>query len=136
MAGLQLVSLLKVPRTHLLLKPREPLVMLLGRVRELHDDVAQPERKFPVLAQVVHGHVLDPRSGEPLTRRREALVVAPSATLAEALSKALLVLGEVEGVDLVAAQPDCEGLLLDADGRRFATPGWQEASGFESLTGS
>jgi thiamine biosynthesis lipoprotein len=80
-----------------------------------------------------YGHVLDPRSGEPLMRPREALVVAPSATLAEALSKALLVLGEVEGLALVAAQAECEGLLLDADGRRFATPGWREATGFESI---
>jgi thiamine biosynthesis lipoprotein len=82
-----------------------------------------------------YGHVLDPRSGRPLVRRREALVVAPSATLAEALSKALLVLGEAEGVALVAAQPDCEGLLLDANGGRFATPGWERATRFEWLAG-
>ena len=34
-----------------------------------------------------YGHVLDPRSGLALERRRQALVVAPNATLAEALSK-------------------------------------------------
>jgi thiamine biosynthesis lipoprotein len=81
-----------------------------------------------------YGHVLDPRSGEPLTRRRQALVVAPDATLAEALSKALLVLGEDEGLALVAEQEGCEGLLVDADGRRWATPGWAGAVSFESAT--
>ena len=34
-----------------------------------------------------YGHVLDPRSGLPLERRRQALVVAPNAALAEALSQ-------------------------------------------------
>jgi thiamine biosynthesis lipoprotein len=79
------------------------------------------------------GHVLDPRSGWPLIRRRQAIVVAPSATLAEVLSTALLVLGEDEGLRRVAAQPGCAGLLLDADGRRFATAGFDEAVRFEAL---
>lgn len=79
------------------------------------------------------GHVIDPRSGRPLERRREALVVAPDAAEAEALSKALLVLGEVEGLEVVASQPGCEGLLLDEGGAHFATPGWQSATRYEPL---
>ena len=80
-----------------------------------------------------YGHVLDPRSGEPLTRRREALVVAPNATLAEALSKALLVLGEREGIALIEAQHGCEALLLDAEGGAWSTSGWQLRTAFEPL---
>jgi thiamine biosynthesis lipoprotein len=80
-----------------------------------------------------YGHVLDPRSGLPLERRRQAMVVAPNAALAEALSKALLILGEVEGVARVAGQPGCEGLLVDADGGSWATPGWGEAVRFERI---
>ena len=79
------------------------------------------------------GHVLDPRSGWPLTRRREAIVVAPSGELAEVLSTALLVLGEQEGIALVSDAPGCEALLLDADGRRWSTPGWQRATAFEPI---
>lgn len=80
-----------------------------------------------------YGHVIDPRSGRPLERRRLAVVVAADATLAEALSKALLVLGEVEGVAAVAGQPGCEGLLLDEGGARFATPGFEAATRYERL---
>jgi thiamine biosynthesis lipoprotein len=80
-----------------------------------------------------YGHVLDPRSGWPLERRRQALIVAPDAALAEALSKALLILGEDEGIALVAAQPGCEGLLTDADGRSWQTPGWRAAVRFEAI---
>ncbi len=83
-----------------------------------------------------YGHVLDPRSGLPLERRRQALVVAPNAALAEALSKALLILGETEGVALIAAQPGCEGWLIDADGGSWQTPGWRGAVRFEPLPSS
>jgi thiamine biosynthesis lipoprotein len=80
-----------------------------------------------------YGHVVDPRTGWPLTRRRQALVVARHAALAEALSKALLILGEGEGIEVVAARPDCEGLLLDAQGERYSTPGFAAEAAFEPL---
>ena len=83
-----------------------------------------------------YGHVLDPRSGLPQGRRRQALVVAPNAALAEALSKGLLILGEKEGVALVAAQPGCQGMLVDADGGSWETLGWRKAVGFEPLASS
>lgn len=82
-----------------------------------------------------YGHVLDPRTGRPLTRRRQAVVVAGEATRAEALSKALLVLGEGEGFDLVTAQAGCEALLQDADRGRFVSPGFETATRFEALDG-
>ncbi len=80
-----------------------------------------------------YGHIVDPRSGLALERRRQALVVAPNAALAEALSKALLILGEVDGIALVAAQPGCEALLVDADGGSWETPGWRAAVRFEAI---
>lgn len=76
------------------------------------------------------GHVFDPRTGRSLQRRRQALVVGPDATLAEALSTALLVLDAGAGLRLVAAQPDFEALLVDADGGEWRTPGWNAATGF------
>jgi thiamine biosynthesis lipoprotein len=79
------------------------------------------------------GHVIDPRSGEPLESESLALVVAPDATLAEALSKALLVLGAGEGLDLVAAQPGCAALLLGPGGRTARTAGWDAAVAWEPL---
>jgi len=78
-----------------------------------------------------YGHVIDPRSGEPLVRTAQAVVLAPDAASAEAFSKALLVLSPAEGVALLEAEPGCEALLLEGDGRRYETSGWQEASGFE-----
>jgi thiamine biosynthesis lipoprotein len=79
------------------------------------------------------GHVLDPRTGQPVTRRLQVAVTAPNAASAEALSTALLVLGEREGIALLEALPDTEGLVIDADGQRSMTRGWSEAVAFESV---
>ena len=89
--------------------------------------------RFARIEGVEFGHVIDPRNGMPLTRRRQAVVVAPDAALAEALSKALLVGGEVEGLALVEGQPHCEGLLADAGGTIWSTSGWQEAVRWRAL---
>lgn len=80
-----------------------------------------------------YGHIVDPRSGEPLTRARQAVVVSQRASLAEALSLALLVLDADAGLALVDAQPDCEGLLIEPGGELRSTPGWEAAVGFEPL---
>jgi thiamine biosynthesis lipoprotein len=46
------------------------------------------------------GHVLDPRSGEPVSGASIAAVITPGATESDAVSTALLVLG-FEGIDLL-----------------------------------
>lgn len=79
------------------------------------------------------GHVLDPRTGQALRRRRQALVLGDDATRAEALSKALLVLGEEEGLAIIRREPACEALLVDAEGAVWSTEGFEAAAAFESL---
>ena len=76
---------------------------------------------------VRYGHVLDPRSGKPLRERRLAAVVAPSGELAEALTKALLVLDPAESFALIESLDGVEALLVDEDGRRSTTSGFQAA---------
>jgi thiamine biosynthesis lipoprotein len=80
-----------------------------------------------------YGHVIDPRTGEPLQRDLLACVIAPSATQAEALSKALLVLGEREGIALLQRFPGVEGLLVEGDGQRWLTTGWEQTVSFAPL---
>ncbi|MBM4257344.1 MAG: FAD:protein FMN transferase [Deltaproteobacteria bacterium] len=80
-----------------------------------------------------YGHIIDPRSGQPLQRNLQACVLAPTATQAEALSKALLVLGEKQGIALLHETPNVEGLLLDTDGHHWMTKGWQTATQFVLL---
>jgi thiamine biosynthesis lipoprotein len=82
------------------------------------------------IAGRAYGHVIDPRSGEPLVRAAEAAVVAPTGALAEALSKALLVLGHDEGIALLEDLPEVEGFVIDANGRTRGTSGWDRAVDF------
>jgi len=80
-----------------------------------------------------YGHIIDPRTGRPIQRNLQACILAPTATQAEALSKALLILGEKKGIALLQQQPGIEGLLLDTDGHRWMTKGWQAATQFVPL---
>jgi thiamine biosynthesis lipoprotein len=58
------------------------------------------------------GHVLDPRSGEPVQRALLAALVLPSATEGDALSTALLTLGP-EGLETIARlRPGARALLV------------------------
>ena len=95
--------------------------------------VSGSQGSFALIGGRRYGHVIDPRSGEPLVEERLALVVAPDATLAEALSKAVLVLGPREGLELVAAQSGCEALLADAQGGVAQTRGWGAAVAWQAL---
>ena len=79
-----------------------------------------------------YGHVVDPRSGRALERRRQAAVVAASATLAEVLSTALVVLTPEAGLSVVEAQ-DAEAFIIEEDGTTHESSGWRAASGFQPL---
>jgi thiamine biosynthesis lipoprotein ApbE len=71
--------------------------------------------------------VIDPRSGAPLERARIAMAIASDGTRAEALSKALLILGEQDGIALLEQIPDAEGMLVDESGASWQTSGWTKA---------
>ncbi|MDX1932225.1 MAG: FAD:protein FMN transferase [Capsulimonadales bacterium] len=65
------------------------------------------------------GHVIDPRSGYPVDRSGLAACLHPSATVADALSTALLVVGE-EGLPALSARfPEARWILKASK----ATPG-------------
>jgi thiamine biosynthesis lipoprotein len=80
---------------------------------------------------ISYGHVIDPRSGQALRARRSAVVVASSATLAEVLSTALLVLDEKEGRRVVSEQ-GAEAWVRGEDGVAWRTEGWPARTGFGS----
>ena len=68
-------------------------------------------------------HVLDPRTGEPVTALVSATVVGPSLLLADVLATAALVAGP-GAPDLLDAHPDHDWLVVTGDGRQRSSPGW------------
>jgi thiamine biosynthesis lipoprotein len=61
-----------------------------------------------------YSHIIDPRTGTPLTDHCRVTVVAPDGMTAEGLSKALGVLGPEKGMKLVERIPGAAALVLRA----------------------
>jgi thiamine biosynthesis lipoprotein len=71
---------------------------------------------FFVVDGVRYHHILDPRTGWPARGLRSATVISPDATLADALSTALMVMGAERGMELVERLPPVEAVLVDEAG--------------------
>ena len=81
-------------------RPEPPRIVTLP-LRDESLSVSAAWGKFFHAGGRKFGHVLDPRSGEPVSRAALALVALPSATETDALSTALLVEGR-DGHDRIA----------------------------------
>lgn len=81
-------------------------------------------RRGVTIGGVWYSHLVDPRTGRPVSHVHSATVSSPSATDAGALATALCVLEPAAGLRLVASQPGAECLMILADGRRLHSPGW------------
>ncbi len=68
--------------------------------------------------------IFDPRTGRPAEHVLGATVVAADAAAADALATTLCVLPPDEGLK-VAAACEAECLIVDREGKRHASPGWQ-----------
>ena len=65
------------------------------------------------IGKKTYGHVLDPRSGKPVTRALLAAVILPSATETDALSTALLTLGIPGDKRIQSLRPAIRTLVMD-----------------------
>lgn len=80
------------------------------------------ERFFSYQGQRYH-HILDPKTGYPATKSRSVTVIADSATLADAWSTAMFVLGSQQGMPLSKQLGGMQVLWVDADGQEVMTAG-------------
>jgi thiamine biosynthesis lipoprotein len=67
-------------------------------------------------------HIVDARTGRPVTDLLSLTVVAPTLTVADATATAAFAMGP-EGIEWAAAQEDCEVFAVDADHRVRRTAG-------------
>lgn len=74
---------------------------------------------------VRYHHILDTRTGQPARGLQSASVIAADATLADALSTALMVLGRKKALELVATLPGVHCALVDDSGRLWLSKGLQ-----------
>lgn len=78
---------------------------------------------------VRHHHLLDPRTGRSPLHVRSVTIVAPDGLTAEAMGKAVFVLGPQRGLELLAQQDEVDAVVVDAEGRLHCS------AGFEALQG-
>ena len=78
-----------------------------------------------VLDGVRYHHILDPRTGRPARHLRSATVLSDSATLADALSTALMAMPPHQGLS-AATELGAEALVIDTRGEVYVTDGMRE----------
>jgi thiamine biosynthesis lipoprotein len=66
---------------------------------------------------VRYHHIIDPRTARPARGVRSATVLAPDATTADALTKAVFILGPREGIALIESLPGIAAIVVDDDSR-------------------
>ena len=135
-AGGQLLALGSGPHGPWLAGLRDPRGQAndLWATLELHDGESLAtsgdyEHYFEVAAVRYH-HVLDPRTGWPAKGGRAAVVLVGSlggvqsatpATLADALGKPLLILGQPDGLNKIEQFGNAQGLVVDHHGQWHAS---------------
>jgi FAD:protein FMN transferase len=71
-------------------------------------------------------HILDPRSGYPVSHTRSVTVLAPTSFLADTLDTAVFVLGAERGMKLIASVPGVEAVIVDAHNQVHVSPGLRD----------
>jgi thiamine biosynthesis lipoprotein len=76
-----------------------------------------------------HHHIFDPRTGYSPAEAASVSVVAPTATGADVLSTALLVLGPEQGLRLLGRDSQFDALFVQKNGQTITTPGFPLSKG-------
>jgi thiamine biosynthesis lipoprotein len=64
---------------------------------------------------VRYHHILRPADGKPVDNVRSVSVIGPDATITDALSTSIFVLGPEDGLDLIARMPDYEAVVITSE---------------------
>lgn len=77
--------------------------------------------KFVEINGTKYTHIIDPRSGMPVSGTKSVTIFSPNAELADALATAVFVMGPEVGLDLVNQLPGIECLIVNEDGQLFTS---------------
>lgn len=108
----------------------------LMRLEDQHLSVSGSFGHSSEIRETRFGHLIDPRDGFPLHHHTLGVAVARTATDAEALTKAILILGGARGFAVVNGFPKAEGLWTSSNGSPISTSGFIETVRFEAVAAS
>jgi len=66
-----------------------------------------------------YSHIIDPRTGWPVSGLTSATIFAPRAELADALATSVFVMGRETGIDFINQLPGVECVIVDDQGKIF-----------------
>lgn len=114
------------PWTMAIRDPRNPeaLVAVLPLQDVAVSTSGDGERGF-VRDGVRHHPLLDPRTGRSPSQVRSVTVVAPDGLTADALGKAVFVLGVERGLQLIEPLVGVDAVVIDADGQLHCSQGFE-----------
>src|SRR5262249_50064593 len=79
--------------------------------------------RFRIVDGTRYHHIIDPRTGWPASASASVSVLSDDAEQGVVLAKAIFILGSSAGLQLARAE-GVEALLIDPQGRRYATDGF------------
>jgi thiamine biosynthesis lipoprotein len=91
--------------------------------------------KFWTIAGKRYGHVLDPKNGMPVSESRMATAVASNATLAEALTKPLILRGK-QALRIVTRLPGSEAVVISENGPLAFSHGFKSETRWQEVPSS
>ena len=62
-------------------------------------------------------HIIDPKTGDSARKSQSVTILAPSSTMADALSTSIFVLGSVRGLELINKIPQTSAIIIDNQGK-------------------
>ncbi|MDX9853646.1 MAG: FAD:protein FMN transferase [Tenuifilaceae bacterium] len=81
--------------------------------------------KFVVFNGKHYSHIINPKTGYPVSGIVSASIFAPKAELADALATAVMVMGVDTGLDFVNQVKGVEAIIVDENGKVFTSKGVQ-----------
>ena len=81
--------------------------------------------RYCTIAGKRHSHLLDPRTGRSANAAASATVIAADNATANALATTLCILPPAEGLELIAATPNAECLIVSQSGEQHRSDGFR-----------
>ena len=84
--------------------------------------------KYVTLEGKQYSHIMDPRTGMPVSGIKSVTVFAPKAELADAFATAVFIMGIDTGIDTISQLPGMSCIIVDAENNIHHSPNFQWAN--------
>jgi thiamine biosynthesis lipoprotein len=85
--------------------------------------------RFFIESGIRFHHIIDPKTGDSAREVQSASVIGPEATMTDALSTTVFILGIKKGMELIEGLPDYDAILIDQQSKLHFTSGLKAIDG-------